>query len=582
MGLLGMLLPLLLLLVAAHQAAAVLVPLRYSRQPAPTPLSSPSSLGSSDKAMASNNGSSTHLANFVPFFYAYFAQLSFQGQIIDVLIDTGSHDLLIPTTLCSDCAADVVSQRLDLGAAGAALVGCDDAACRGQCTPQLLAEYGFLDQQDGAQAVCGLHGGVCSEPGGRCLFLDYYADRSHASGVLVTSETVGFAGMAVKNVTFGAIDSASDSFFEAPQGGGIMGMAFRTREGEAQCWDTPCFEPLLDVLVAQEKAAGGGGGMKDSFAVYGHPSAPIMFVGESSVGPEAKGYYEGELAYVPLQQPYGLYLVEVGGMSFLDGQEKKEGAESFLPGVGPGIGVVDTGATGMFFPVDVFERLKAYFQTHYCHVAFICGPEPTPPPPPPPPPLAPPLVTQPQKQQQQQQHAHNHTTTRFLRRHHHTQEKEEKEPHPTIFDFDIWAKYDEATLALLPTLVIHLSGGERGGKGVEVKLTPTQYLTQHRFEDDGEVYYTFGISTLGGRREEEEEEEEGGSTTSEARLRRKYRKAAAGGKSVLDEVFIFGELLLNHYFVHFDREGRRLGFAPAVLQAPGGGGGGEGEGEGSN
>jgi hypothetical protein len=38
------------------------------------------------------------------------------------------------------------------------------------------------------------------------------------------------------------------------------------------------------------------------------------------------------------------------------------------------------------------------------------------------------------------------------------------------------------------------------------------------------------------------------------------------GGGFLQDVFIFRELLLNHVFVVFDREQRRLGFAPAVAQ----------------
>ncbi len=59
------------------------------------------------------------------------------------------------------------------------------------------------------------------------LSVDYYAEGFHASGVLITVATVDFACVLVENVVLSAIESSSDSFFEAPQGGSILGMAFR-------------------------------------------------------------------------------------------------------------------------------------------------------------------------------------------------------------------------------------------------------------------------------------------------------------------------------------------------------------------
>lgn len=57
-----------------------------------------------------------------------------QLKAIDVLVDTGSSHLLLPTSLCdaSSCVTEEgpVLQTLDLEAAGAAVVECDDPRCQ--------------------------------------------------------------------------------------------------------------------------------------------------------------------------------------------------------------------------------------------------------------------------------------------------------------------------------------------------------------------------------------------------------------------------------------------------------------------
>jgi hypothetical protein len=315
-----------------------------------------------------------------------------------------------------------------------------------------------------------------------------------------------------------------------------------------------------------------------------------MLVGASSVGEEARGFYEGEVQYARMVQPHGLYMVAVAALGLREGGKEEGGEDEFLLREAAGsVAIIDTGATGLFFPKSAYLELKTYLQTHYCHVPFICGPEATP---------LPAAATAPAVAATAQKHeGEPHRSLR--RRHHHrrrhpsSQDEEGREEgwhmHPTtIFDEEVWAKYDEETLALLPTLVIRLEDG-----GVELRLTPKQYLIRNTFlsgeEEDGEKgeveegggrgvsYYHFGVATLedGGEEDEGEEKEEVGregrrKQSTQAQLRRKYKgmmpknNNKAGGS--FRDLFIFGELLLNHVFVVFDREQRRLGFAPAVAQ----------------
>ncbi|KAM3570312.1 hypothetical protein VYU27_007622 [Nannochloropsis oceanica] len=150
-----------------------------------------------------------------PQIWAYFASLEFEGnQVIDVLVDTGSAGMGVPIQMPVNWteSEEAPFVSLDLGKAGAETVLCKDPRCRGAC------------DAPGKDHFCSPKGGSCrtnDEGTDICIFSWLYGDGSSASGSLVTSK-VGMAGLEVRS-TFGAIDTASTNFFEAPHGGGIMG-----------------------------------------------------------------------------------------------------------------------------------------------------------------------------------------------------------------------------------------------------------------------------------------------------------------------------------------------------------------------
>ncbi len=99
------------------------------------------------------------------------------------------------------------------------------------------------------------------------------------------------------NSTFGGIIRASDNFFEAPRGGGIMGLSFG---GYSLCdSEFSCFPPLLDDIVRQC-------GLDDKFTVCAHGDDAVLILG----GGDSR-LYEGNVTYAPLQPPFGFYWVDV-------------------------------------------------------------------------------------------------------------------------------------------------------------------------------------------------------------------------------------------------------------------------------
>lgn len=605
-----------------QRSSSLIIPLERRQ---PTASVSPFFPLSQDKSSSSET-IPTHLQAFVPGLPAYFARLSFgnDAQAIDVLVDTGSFDLLIPSDLCTACSH--VSQRLNVASAGVDFVHCGDAMrCHGQCMPDVLNLFGSTSQTIPPQLYCGPHGGICEAGSNLCLFDDKYADGSYASGVVVTAPSVNFSGVTLKDVTFGAIASASDTFFEAPQGGGIMGMAYRgsavstranargnldqpvTKKDVVGCdGETPCMVPLLDALIAQqEQGVGGQGQVRDIFAICGHPTSPVMLLGESSLGKESQEYYEGELQYARMEAPYGLYMVGVAGLGVVEAsgvdvpKGVAEAGSTFMLHQGnAGLAIIDTGATGLYFPRSAYLKLKTYLQRHYCHVPFICGPLPTPTPE-----LSDSEAAAVKGKQQERDNSHRALRSRRHHRHHQQPSQEEAqdedEPPPsTIFESNIWAKYDEATVARLPTLTIRLEDG-----GVELRLSPQQYLIRNVMLSgvtgmDGQgktniAYYQFGIRTFGEgvagesqrRRMVSGQASRKSERGPEAFQREKYEGMLPGTSITRDgthrgsvrpnknngsprELYILGELLLNQMFVVFDRDKRRVGFAPAAARDP--------------
>lgn len=170
---------------------------------------------------------------------------------------------------------------------------------------------------------CGPHGGACinladnttsstaakekkkvEEDSTRCLFLDSFVDQSYALGYLV-SGPLTWANQTV-NSTYGVITMATPEFFEAPQGGGILGMAFAADATDCNAFS--CFQPLYDDVVRTHSQ-----NVSDVFAICGSRDEPVMTIG----GGDPR-LYTGKLEYVNLHKPYADYSINVAGLDVGD------------------------------------------------------------------------------------------------------------------------------------------------------------------------------------------------------------------------------------------------------------------------
>lgn len=203
--------------------------------------------------------------------------------MIDVLIDTGSAGMGVPVANFMPDWKDF--EYVDLAKTKDGVIGCNDMRCRGHC-----------DHPD-ENHTCSPYGGSCTQYNGQdtCSFYWRYGDGSRASGVAIYSE-LELGGITV-NATFGGITQATKDFFEAPNGGGIMGMAY----GNYSLCDSEytCFRPIFDSLVEQ-------GELEDRFAICASKDDAKLVLGGGD-----ERLYQGNLTTLPLIPPYGFYWVEI-------------------------------------------------------------------------------------------------------------------------------------------------------------------------------------------------------------------------------------------------------------------------------
>lgn len=248
-----------------------------------------------------------------------------------MLIDTGSAGLGVPV-VAPQTWTQAPFQSLDVHQAGAEYVLCDDPRCVGHC-----------DKPDQMHS-CGPHGGSCVNVEGKnlCSFYWRYGDGSSAAGVLMTSKA-DLGGLMVTS-TYGGITAASDHFYEAPRGGGIMGLSF----GDYALCDNEfsCFPPLLDDVVKQN-------GLDNRFAVCanGEDAKLILGGGDDSL-------YMGPLMKVPLVPPYAFYFINV--------QDVTLDSNSLVPrGLlrrEKNVALVDTGNSALFLPSEMFDNFRNVLQ----------------------------------------------------------------------------------------------------------------------------------------------------------------------------------------------------------------------------
>lgn len=210
-------------------------------------------------------------------------------QTMEVLVDTGSVNLIVPSVNCTSCFINRPNaSRIDLNKATKThFIDCEDEHCQGVCAAD------WADQRP--DHACSSHGGLCRTndlygQSNVCVFRDNYGLNASAHGPLVRGP-VSLAGVTVPDAVWGLVTGASDNFGRR----GVMGLGL----GRGCTYDRTCFPSFFDSLVAK--------GVSNIFSVCGNHLQPVMIIG----GTDARFYQEKHCVYCDMVPPLDFFTINI-------------------------------------------------------------------------------------------------------------------------------------------------------------------------------------------------------------------------------------------------------------------------------
>jgi len=255
-------------------------------------------------------------------FYVQVA-LGTPAQNLYVQVDTGSSDLLVFSSDCSDCPS---SPTYDYYTSSTSEVGL--------CTD----DYDFNCQNcysfDGDSA---------------CGFLDQYGDGSEVEGPVIIDE-MGIGLISHVKVSFGIIEQATSGFEPYPVSG-IWGLAYQ----DLSDWEgTPAFDQIVDQT-----------GIYNSFSMCLENLAGVTTdAGYMDLGVDYST--DDSFAWTPVvEQLYYSVTVEDFG---IDGVSLGYGSTT----LSSPMAIVDSGTTLLLIPTSVYNAFVAQLQTG-CTLQGACG-----------------------------------------------------------------------------------------------------------------------------------------------------------------------------------------------------------------
>eukprot|EP00002_Diphylleia_rotans_P009423 TRINITY_DN1961_c0_g1_i2.p1 TRINITY_DN1961_c0_g1~~TRINITY_DN1961_c0_g1_i2.p1 ORF type:complete len:561 (-),score=78.64 TRINITY_DN1961_c0_g1_i2:485-2167(-) len=181
---------------------------------------------------------------------------------------------------------------------------------------------------------------------GNCGFRLSYGDGSKVDGY-VMEDVVAIGGVSFP-FTFGAISSITGEFEHGPVDG-ISGFALYPSAPSTMESFFRAFANKANLAMVFSVCMGWEGG----YITFGGHSPTIA---------------EQDLKYVPIVSDH-YYSINIHSLSFSE-HKLELATQDFISMMEPP--VIDSGTSLMIFPEVVFTKIKAYLQTHYCHVGGIC------------------------------------------------------------------------------------------------------------------------------------------------------------------------------------------------------------------
>jgi hypothetical protein len=268
----------------------------------------------------------------------YYAGIYIGGHLLQVMVDTGSGMLLVPSTTCKTCpeGANTFDFQNSLFSRGSQ-IRCDSSTCGANtCSSENCAS-------------CSRRNACCAtSDSSLCAFFLSYGDGSAASGWLERDYMAW--GERSFPTLFGVIEKASPKFEVHPVDG-ILGLGYPA----LTCTPT-CIEPVIDAMARNLT-------MKRIFQICMTVDSGRIVLGDFD---SALGKTNPVWVPMELNHPPDYYNVRLIGELLVNGKEM------IFPQFE--VGIIDSGTTLLILSSTAFSILADYMSKTFCDIPGLCGP----------------------------------------------------------------------------------------------------------------------------------------------------------------------------------------------------------------
>jgi len=269
---------------------------------------------------------------------AYYCdvEIGSPSKTFSVLVDTGSSNLAVPSSACTNCGSNPGTVTYDPSDSSSSdIPACTSTFCQ-TCIPA---------GSDATECSFGEPECDASKSGG-CPFGITYGGGSSALGGEYATDKVCLGSACADGAAVGQI--LDEVYFESTQGPflGILGLA-----SSANACNPSCVPTLLDSLVEAEAT-------ENEFGMCFTTEGGVIDLGFANAS-----RYEGELSYVPIVRPtwYELPLIDV-----LVGTTSVGAPEFLFTATNDVIGsFIDSGTSVLLFGPAIASAIQNIFQTVY-------------------------------------------------------------------------------------------------------------------------------------------------------------------------------------------------------------------------
>ncbi len=287
-------------------------------------------------------------------YYADF-EIGVPGQKARLQVDTGSSSLIVTAKECMECSqngtkAAGMGGAYDFGLSGTAqAIGCGSPLCGANTCSSYNCRSSYCSV--GSGACC-----AADSPEACGFFLQYGGDTDYhvkADGDMI-QETISAGGRSFPNVTIYRTLNQQGPWPSSVDG--IFGLGYP----RLNCNPT-CNEPVYDMMLQDDQSP-------SVFSMCMGDESGVLVLGSDGTDEDI---HIGPVHYVPVLSTgaFGTYY-SIGLNEVMVGRVP---VGSSIPLGGARQAIVDSGTTLLLLESDLWDAMKAFFQSRYCKLPGICS-----------------------------------------------------------------------------------------------------------------------------------------------------------------------------------------------------------------